>query len=499
MVLLYRKRDQSVFWANIQGETHLRRITMRRKQWFVVVAAVLLMVWGVSAAVPQNSWWQRRRNRFGGNRWRRRFEKPEEKTPVRETPESPATASKPVYTGDDPFTDLSNWTAYDAGRSSGLTTRGYFGAAHDGRHVYFAPCRTDEFHGCVLRYDSSRPFTSQAAWEGYDAGSVDGLDTRGYSQAVSDGRYVYFVPFATKQGRHARILRYDNQGDFSSASSWSVFDGMSVAGRRSMGYVDAVFDGRYVYFVPFGYKPFAHANVLRLDTRGDFTSRSAWKNYDASRTGGLTTTGYYGGGYDGRYVYFVPFNDGKSFHGRVLRYDTRSNFSAAASWEAYDAGRTDGLATIGYKGAVYDGRYMYFVPFRAGERIHTRVLRYDTQSAFGSASSWSAYDASRTNGLLAKGYVGAEYDGRYIYFVPYSGDNNVFHACFLRYDTREGFKDESSWLAFEASNVDGMTTKGYKFSTFDGRYIYFAPYNDGRQFSGKALRYDTAAGKPGKD
>ena len=94
-------------------------------------------------------------------------------------------------------------------------------------------------------------------------------------------------------------------------------------------------------------------------------------------------------------------------------------------FDGYDAANTCGLDTRGFFGAVFDGRYVYFVPQNSGPAHpgrdtghHGHVLRYDTQGDFASPSSWSAYDASETSGLVTRGYYGAVFDGRYVFFVP---------------------------------------------------------------------------------
>jgi hypothetical protein len=46
----------------------------------------------------------------------------------------------------------------------------------------------------------------------------------------------------------------------------------------------------------------------------------------------------------------------------------------------------------GLFGAVFDGRYVYFVPQHDGNRDGT-VLRFDTHRQFRNPASWSAYDA----------------------------------------------------------------------------------------------------------
>ncbi len=391
---------------------------------------------------------------------------------------------------DDRFTDPDNWSAFDASAIDGLVTRGYFGAVFDGRWVYFVPCRGFAgFHGVALRFDTEGDFDDAGSWEAYNAGATGGLDTIGYAGAVFDGRYVYYVPFSDLDTRHARVLRFDTQGGFDDPASWAAFDAGDVGG--GLGYDGAVFDGRYVYFSPFGYDPFAHGRVLRLDTEAPFTEASSWSVHDAAATSGLDTRGFYGAAWDGRHVYFVPFNDGSAFHGRVLRYDTESGFDEGGSWEAVDAGSTGGLDTVGFKGAVFDGRHVYFVPFRDDVSRHGRVLRFDTEASFDEPGSWEAMDAGATDGLDTRGYVGAEFDGRYVYFVPYSGDGNAYHDRALRYDTHNAFTEPDSWTGYDIDGVDGLATRGFKYAAFDGRFVYFTPYDNGDVFNGIVVRYDT--------
>ena len=126
----------------------------------------------------------------------------------------------------------------------------------------------------------------------------------------------------------------------------------------------------------------------------------AWSAYDAGNTAPLTNTkGYQGGIYDGKYMYFVPITNGSHYHAKVLRYDTALDFSSSFSWLAYDAENTVPLTnTIGYYGAIFDGKYVYFVPWFNGDDEHGKILRYDTiGSDFSSASSWIGYDTGSIN------------------------------------------------------------------------------------------------------
>lgn len=71
--------------------------------------------------------------------------------------------------------------AYDAGHSSDLDTTGFFGAVFDGQYVYFVPQHdTESRHGKVLRLDTHSEFKDPSSWCGYDAGTTQGLNTKGY-------------------------------------------------------------------------------------------------------------------------------------------------------------------------------------------------------------------------------------------------------------------------------------------------------------------------------
>ena len=95
-----------------------------------------------------------------------------------------------------------------------------------------------------------------------------------------------------------------------------------------------------------------------------------------------------GGIFDGRYIYLVPLLN-ISYHGNILRYDTRGEFKNSNNWQAYNAGNIDGLNTIGYAGAVFDGKFIYFVPHTdASASYHGKVLRYDSNGEFKNSNSW---------------------------------------------------------------------------------------------------------------
>lgn len=411
-----------------------------------------------------------------------------------------------------PLTTFNTFDAYDASKTSGLDTTGFLGAVFDGRYIYFSPQHdTKSRHGKVLRFDTHGTFEDPGSWKGYDASKTDNLDTVGFYGAVFDGRYVYFVPRRDPKGFHSRVLRYDTRGEFTDGKSWEAYD----AGLPRS-YQSAAFDGRFIYFCPghvavpksggseaprcdspavTGFDPNTYlagnSLVLRYDTEGDFKNKKSWSTYDASNTGGLHTADYDGACFDGRYVYFVPLSTGV-----VLRYDTQSTFESRKSWSAYDA-RPMGIKLC--VGSVFDGQFIYFTPY-SDNKV---VIRYNIKMPFNDPGSWSAYHVSTTTGFKPKsGFVGAMFDGRYVYFSPFwngSDETDAFHGYVVRYDTQGDFTNPRSWQAHNAEDPAGPKSVGYNGGAFDGRYLYFAPLINGTIIRppkgmighGRVLRYDT--------
>ncbi|MCK4340713.1 MAG: Ig-like domain-containing protein [Phycisphaerae bacterium] len=405
------------------------------------------------------------------------------------------------------FTNAFSWATFDAGdHGVGDNPDGYIGGAFDGRYVYFAPYYNgDTFHGEVLRYDTSSEFYDASSWYVYDAGEHGvGDDPDGYQGAVFDGRYVYFAPHDNGTGAHAEVLRYDTMGDFEAPASWGAFNAEASPVSAKGGYIGGVFDGRYVYFAPGG-TGVPHGEVLRYDTASGFSDPLSWTTYDAGDHGvGNDPDGYVGPVFDGQYVYFAPHYNGESRHGEVLRYDTGGDFRQASSWGTYDPGEHGvGDDPDGYSGTVFDGRYVYLAPMHNGTNYHGEVLRYDTHEEFANVGSWSVFDAGEQGiGENPDGYSGAIFDGRYVCFVP-SHDDDGYHGEVLRYDTLGNFEDIASWATYDYGEHCGGgcdDPDGYGSGAFDGRYVYFAPYRNGEStWHGEVLRYDTAAGVPGVD
>ncbi len=117
--------------------------------------------------------------------------------------------------------------------------------------------------------------------------------------------------------------------------------------------------------------PRANGVVVRFDTSASGSTigtPSAWSTYDVTRVvqhGRAPSPQFAGSAFDGRFVYFLPSANG---YAQLVRYDTLSTFTADCAWSAVDlAAVTVGTLVPGtYNGAVFDGQYLYLIPYGSG-------------------------------------------------------------------------------------------------------------------------------------
>jgi hypothetical protein len=378
------------------------------------------------------------------------------------------------------LTDVNRWETFDS-TTVDPAARGFTGTAYDGHYVYFVPYDTTTRSSVVARYNPAAPFTSTSAWSSFDLSTVDAA-AKGYVGSTFDGRYIYFAQFNDGTDYGGRIARFDTKATFDSADAWTIFDASSV-NAASKGFAGTVFDGRYVYFVPYfntGYD----GVVTRYDTQAAFSSPDAWTTFDVGAMNGKAR-GFVSGTFDGRYVYLTPFANESEYSSTFVRYDTHAAFGDQAAWSTFDTTTVDPKAR-GYNGAVFDGHYVYFLPaynWIAGS--HGDVVRFDASAAhFTDQAAWTTFDITTVN-PAARGYIGGVFDGRYLTLVPRGKGNGVV----ARYDTTAGFASAPSWSTFDLTALSPKATSFYS-GGFDGRYIYMAEYWDGTEPNGLVVRFD---------
>jgi hypothetical protein len=371
------------------------------------------------------------------------------------------------------FDNSSEWSTFNAAGISPEAV-GFAGGTFDGRYVYLAP--VDDM--TAVRYDTTESFTSTGSWTSFDTTSLIDAGTKPEGGAIYDGgaeflgsafdgKYVYLLPGA---GPPAFAARVDTKATFTTPSSWETFDLAGLAGGNAYGFGGGAFDGRYVYMVP------NQTNILaRYDTHAPFGGTGGgWSTFNLGKLADSGTSFYsfMGAVFDGRYLYLVPGD----FFSVAMRYDTTGPLASPSSWSSFDVS-TVNFNARGFAGGAFDGRYIYYVPHQNGV-----VFRYDTTSTtFGDPAGWSFFNTVKVK-FLAKGYFGGAFDGRYVYFVPSVDPAGYYYYSELpsglavRYDTTESFFSLTAWSTFDTSML--ANAQGFQGAVFDGQYLYFVPNNN---------------------
>ncbi len=339
---------------------------------------------------------------------------------------------------------------------------GFGGSAFDGRYIYLAPGNS----GIAARYDTLASLTSSSAWMTYDVSSLN-AGAKGFTGAVYDGKYIYFVP-NNNGSLSGLIARYDTSHPFNSVSSWDFYDLASNLSTNLVGYAGAAFDGRYIYSCPGGPGTSNSGWVTQYDTTKALNSSSAWTYTDinALYSGANHFNGII---FDGRYIYCIPVGNPGSYHGIVAQFDTtKGTIDTPSGWSFVDLGTApfnsgNTNPATGYGSGIFDGKFIYFLPFANNSGTSSTIARFDTSLSLDDSTAWSYFDISTATGAGAgaKGYCSGAFDGQYL----------SLYGCgstFTRYNTKLPFTSSSSWTFSSAPpNAIG------KISLFDGRYLYF--------------------------
>lgn len=352
-----------------------------------------------------------------------------------------ADATQTVYND---ATQGAHWQTYGIGGTGPMA-----GGAFDGRYLYMSK------GGVVHQYDTQAPFDVSTSWTSFNVIGVNpNVDLS--AGAIFDGRYVYFVPL-TVVGNECNIVRYDTMQSFTGMGSWQLYD-LTDFDSNADGFTGGTFDGRYLYLAPDAYG--ANVFAVRFDTQAAAMSTAgAWQIHQF-----LTAGGYSGAVYDGTFVYYIPRGDGYGNNGTFQRFEPAMGWSGAIAWQSYATTAINSSAR-GFMGGLFDGRYLYAVPFATTVEVGVTV-RYDTQQSFGAMASWETFDTTTTDNA-AKGFSYGAFDGRYVYFVA----NQVQSQKLGRYDTMGTFTSASSWTFFSAASLGLGGAVG---AIYDGKYLYLA-------------------------
>jgi hypothetical protein len=117
-------------------------------------------------------------------------------------------------------------------------------------------------------------------------------------------------------------------------------------------------------------------------------------------------------------AYFIPGATNGAAVSPLTIYDTtqRVNANGAYTQVPFPDALVD--ASLSFAGGAYDGHYVHLANTSLRGAIDAATaVAYDT--TVDGAASWSSFDL----GFLSpkpQGFLGAVFDGRYVYFVPYN-------------------------------------------------------------------------------
>ncbi len=371
--------------------------------------------------------------------------------------------------------------------------RGFSGAVCDGRYLYLVPLNNGVFYGQVARYDTTLPFDTHDAWSFFDSASIH-PDSRGFAGLLFDGRYIYLLPFCNGQ-HHGQVTRYDTTAPFSNPESWSFFDTAASVHPNSRGFISGCYDGRYIYMAPYQLDTAVqHGQVTRYDTQAPFLTPSSWAVFDTTRVD-QGSLGFHGAVHDTRYVYMIPFlRDAKNYNGSISRYNTESEFTDPTAWENVDLTIFNNRAR-GFVSACHQGEYLYLVPYFDGSDRYGQVARYHTGSDLADPEAWTWFDSAEID-PGSRGFFGAISDGRFIYFIPHCRGIGAYHGQITRYDSRGGFTDPASWAICDTGRVH-PDCRGFMGGVIHDGYLYMPPFEiDAGEHSGLMVRLQLGCETP---
>jgi hypothetical protein len=269
------------------------------------------------------------------------------------------------------FGDKTAWSDFDPTVGAGLShSSGYAGGTFDGHALYFVPNESTY----AQMFDTTRIFTDPTAWSAHHI--VDSDAGPGFFGGAFDGRYVYMAPGTLAPDGFGILLRYDTHGDFTLNSSFATFD-MTSVNPNAAGFTDAAFDGRYVYFAPSGRS--GKAIVTRFDSTRTLNDGEAWTSFDMSPLSPALGE-FFGVAFDGRYLYFPPWGKASTgANGLLVRYDRLVPFGEGSSWSTFDTSQVHAGA---FQGSAFDGNFVYFAP-----QSGSIVARFDARSKAAKPSS----------------------------------------------------------------------------------------------------------------
>ena len=298
---------------------------------------------------------------------------------------------------------------------------------------------------------------------------------KGFNGGFTAGDYGYLVPYHNGASYFGKVVRFD----LATFSQVSVLDVPTAAVDSTLkGFYGGFAAGDYGYLVPYKqrYLPVWQGGALQIRRLRDAAGVQV---LDVPTVAGDSTLkGFRGGFAAGHYGYLVPYHNGATYFGKVVRFDL-ATFSQVS---VLDVPTVAGDSTLkGFNGGFAAGDYGYLVPYRNGAYFG-KAVRFDLDNF----SQVSVLDVPTVTGdSTLKGFIGGFTAGDYGYLVPYF--NGAWFGKAVRFD----LATFSQVSVLDVPAVTGDSTlKGFNGGFTAGDYGYLVPHHNGAYF-GKAVRFPT--------
>lgn len=342
---------------------------------------------------------------------------------------------------------------------------GFANAGFDGQYAYWHAEMWDAQNGVqsvFVRYDTRKAFAEISSWSKWP---LPPPMNGGAGPILFDGRYLYL---GCTGGAKPREFRFDTQGTFGDFAALSLSQpppGLDGGDGFLLPSGSGALDGRFAYF-PDEANP-TGVRVRRLDTQGDFIAPTSWSVAYSSSLARAPAI------FASPFLFLTPQ---PPTTGAVLAYDTRLDFGSPSSWTSFSP---QGIAPdVAFAGVGSDGRFVYFVPQDEGPwRASGLIVRHDLAAHLNDSSSWQSFSTSQVQ-PLAETFHRASWDGRYFYFLV--GSDGGKGAVITRYDTAGSFASPASWSAFDMTPLVPKTQQPPRWLggvVFDGEFLYVAAYD----------------------
>jgi hypothetical protein len=388
------------------------------------------------------------------------------------------------------------YTSFDAGPVSGNKAQGFCTSAFFGDILISCPAYTVDGGGYdtpnIAFYDSSKKIDDTTAWKFFNLSTINAA-YKIYSGVYTDGvRYAYLTPRGTDAAPHGYAVRIDMLADYTTAAAYTIFDITSTI-ANGKGFVgSAANDGRYLYFPPYTTAENVGSGlIVRYDTQGVFDNAGSWSSFDLT-TIDSSWKGYASAGYHpiSKKVYFIPLHFNTTVHGCFASFDTQLPFNQAASFELKYL-PTLNNNWLGYNDHEIVGNYLYmFAHYAAGFAVGGYCLKYDVTKSMQLVGSYETFNTLtlESSGARAGGWMKSRYDNyRYIYATQDTYLNQ--YGYLLRLDTWGDFTNATSWKIAKTSNWNRQKTGGYNGVSIKNNKVYLSPSS--YITAGNFLVYDT--------